>query len=160
MGLSPMLFTDWRSGQHTSARVYEGVKGRLHDSRHTLITELGESGASDQTIMDIAGHVSRQMLKHYSHSRMQAKREALDAVCKKQQESTNGKRLDQRKAAQDCAPGRRDAQQVEGESLQKSLQSANFCGGRGRKAARKSLKRIGSSGRTRTLLHLMISISY
>jgi hypothetical protein len=33
-----------------------------HPSRHTLITELAEGGASDQTIMDIAGHVSRQML--------------------------------------------------------------------------------------------------
>jgi len=33
--------------------------------------------------MDIAGHVSRQMLKHYSHIRMQAKQEALKAVGKK-----------------------------------------------------------------------------
>ena len=123
MGLSPMLFTDWRSGQHTSARVYEGVKGRLHDSRHTLITELGESGASDQTIMDIAGHVSRQMLKHYSHIRMKAKREALDAVWKKQQESPDGKGPEQTQAAQVCSPESRDTQNVEGESLQKSLQS-------------------------------------
>ena len=49
------------------------VKGRWHDNRHTLITDLAESGAGDQTIMDIAGHVSKQMLKHYSHIRMQAK---------------------------------------------------------------------------------------
>src|SRR6266542_4056199 len=46
------------------------------------ITELAESGAGDQTIMDIASHLSRQMLKHYSHIRVQAKREALDAVGK------------------------------------------------------------------------------
>jgi integrase len=39
-----------------------GVDGRFHDTRHTLITELAENGAGDQTIMDIAGHVSRQML--------------------------------------------------------------------------------------------------
>jgi integrase len=64
-----------------------GVKGRMHDSRHTLITELAESGAGDQTIMDIAGHVSRQMLKHYSHIRMEAKRDALDAIWKKQEKS-------------------------------------------------------------------------
>jgi hypothetical protein len=51
------------------------------------ITELAESGAGDQTIMDIAGHVSRQMLKHYSHIRMQARRDALEAVSKKQQEA-------------------------------------------------------------------------
>ena len=63
-----------------------GVKGRLHDSRHTLVTELAESGAGDQTIKDIAGHVSPQMLKHYSHIRMKAKREALEAVWRKQGE--------------------------------------------------------------------------
>lgn len=57
-----------------------GVAGRWHDARHTLITELAESGAGDQTIMDIAGHVSRQMLARYSHIRMEAKRKALAAV--------------------------------------------------------------------------------
>jgi integrase len=56
------------------------VKGRWHDNRHTLITELAESGAGDETIMQIAGHVSRQMLRHYSHIRMEAKRTALDAA--------------------------------------------------------------------------------
>jgi len=44
----------------------------------TLVTELAESGAGDQTIMDIAGHVSRQMLSRYSHIRMEAKRKALN----------------------------------------------------------------------------------
>jgi integrase len=56
------------------------VKGRWHDNRHTLITDLAESGAGDQTIMDIAGHVSKQMLRHYSHIRMEAKRSALEAI--------------------------------------------------------------------------------
>ncbi len=59
------------------------VTGRFHDNRHTLITELAESGAGDQTIMDIAGHVSKQMLKHYSHIRMEAKRTALESIVKK-----------------------------------------------------------------------------
>jgi len=59
------------------------VKGRWHDNRHTLITDLAESGAGDQTIMDIAGHVSKQMLKHYSHIRMEAKRAALESIVKK-----------------------------------------------------------------------------
>jgi integrase len=57
-----------------------GVKGRWHDNRHTLITELAESGAGDETIMEIAGHVSRQMLSRYSHIRMEAKRKALAEV--------------------------------------------------------------------------------
>ena len=59
------------------------VEGRWHDNRHTLITDLAESGAGDQTIMEIAGHVSKQMLKHYSHIRMQAKRNALEAIVRK-----------------------------------------------------------------------------
>jgi integrase len=58
-----------------------GVKGRWHDNRHTFVTGLAESGeASDQTIMDIAGHVSKRMLKHYSHIRMEAKRRAVAAL--------------------------------------------------------------------------------
>jgi hypothetical protein len=53
---------------------------RFHDLRHQAITELAESKASDQTIMSIAGHVSKKMLAHYSHVRLEAKRGALDAL--------------------------------------------------------------------------------
>ena len=53
---------------------------RFHDLRHQAITELAESQASDRTIMSIAGHVSQQMLAHYSHVRIEAKRKALDAL--------------------------------------------------------------------------------
>jgi hypothetical protein len=53
---------------------------RFHDLRHHAITELAESQASEQTIMSIAGHVSRKMLAHYSHIRLDAKRRALDAL--------------------------------------------------------------------------------
>src|SRR5262249_3720159 len=56
------------------------VKIRLHDLRHTVITKLAESGASDETIMAIAGHVSRRMLSRYAHIRTEAKRRALEAV--------------------------------------------------------------------------------
>jgi integrase len=72
------LKTAWNS-----VRTNAQVKGRWHDNRHTLITDLAESGAGDQTIMDIAGHVSKQMLKHYSHIRMEAKRHALEAIATK-----------------------------------------------------------------------------
>jgi len=41
------------------------------------VTELAERGLSDQTIMSIARHVSREMLNHYSHIRLEAKRQAL-----------------------------------------------------------------------------------
>lgn len=53
---------------------------RFHDLRHHAITALAESQASDQTIMAIAGHVSREMLEHYSHVRLEAKRRAVEAL--------------------------------------------------------------------------------
>lgn len=53
---------------------------RFHDLRHTAITKLSDGQGSDQTIMLIAGHVSRQMLEHYSHIRLAAKRVALDSI--------------------------------------------------------------------------------
>lgn len=58
-----------------------GLSGlRFHDLRHHAITELAESGASEQTIMAIAGHISRAMLERYSHIRVEAKRAALEAL--------------------------------------------------------------------------------
>jgi integrase len=63
-----------------------GLSGlRFHDLRHHAITELAESSTSDQTIMSIAGHVSPRMLAHYSHVRLKAKRDALDALSDKAQ---------------------------------------------------------------------------
>jgi hypothetical protein len=44
--------------------------------------------AGDQTIMDIAGHVSRQMLSRYSHIRMEAKRKALESIVSKPASTT------------------------------------------------------------------------
>jgi integrase len=72
------LKTSWNN-----VKAKAKVTGRWHDNRHTLITDLAESGAGDETIRDIAGHVSRQMLKHYSHIRMAAKRRALESIVAK-----------------------------------------------------------------------------
>jgi hypothetical protein len=41
---------------------------------------LAESQASEHTHMAISGHVSRKMIEHYSHIRMDAKRTATDAI--------------------------------------------------------------------------------
>ena len=57
-----------------------GLQVWFHDLRHTCITKLAEGQASEQTVMAIAGPVSRKMLEHYSHIRMEAKRAALDAI--------------------------------------------------------------------------------
>jgi integrase len=75
-------------------RKNAGVKGRWHDNRHTLVTELAESGAGDEVIMSIAGHVSRAMLSRYSHVRMEAKRRALDEIAARQR-AADEKRLEQ-----------------------------------------------------------------
>ena len=56
---------------------------RFHDLRHQAITELAESKASEQTIMAIVGHVSKKMLQHYAHVRLEAKRNALDVLTMK-----------------------------------------------------------------------------
>jgi len=56
------------------------VKARFHDLRHTLITKLAENGAGDETIMSIAGHVSRRMLSRYAHIRTEAKRRAVESI--------------------------------------------------------------------------------
>jgi integrase len=80
------------------------VEGRWHDNRHTLITELAESGAGDETIMAIAGHVSRRMLTRYSHIRTQAKRTALeDVVARRQTERTLNKEAAEKEAAEVAA---------------------------------------------------------
>ena len=76
----------WRSAWRSLTKA-AGLKGlRFHDLRHQAITELAESDLSDQTIMSIAGHVSPQMLKHYSHIRLKAKRKALESLETKPQE--------------------------------------------------------------------------
>jgi integrase len=71
----------WRTAWRR-ALVDASLEIRFHDLRHTCITKLAEGQASEQTLMSIAGHLSRKMLEHYSHIRMAAKRAALDAIVK------------------------------------------------------------------------------
>jgi integrase len=78
----------------TKVREKAGVKGRWHDNRHTLVTELAESGAGDEVIMSIAGHVSRAMLSRYSHVRMEAKRRALDEIATRQRAADEKRKQD------------------------------------------------------------------
>ena len=56
------------------------------------MAESGEAG--DETIRDIAGHVSRQMLKHYSHIGMEAKRRAVQSLVPKKPVPANGSETD------------------------------------------------------------------
>ena len=70
----------WRSAWRRITKL-AGIPGfRFHDLRHHSITELAESETPETVIMSIAGHVSRKMLEHYSHVRLDAKRRALDSL--------------------------------------------------------------------------------
>jgi len=77
----PLSRWGWRTAWRRLAKE-AGLEGlRPHDLRHHAITKLAESAdASEQTIMSIAGHVSREMLTHYSHIRTEAKRKAVAAL--------------------------------------------------------------------------------
>ena len=51
---------------------------RMYDLRHHCITSLLEDPrVSEETVEAIAGHVSRRMMKRYSHIRSAAKRAAV-----------------------------------------------------------------------------------
>jgi integrase len=69
----------WRSIRYKAARNDEGEliypnldTVRFHDLRHTAVTVMAEKGLPDQTIMAQVGHISPEMIKHYSHIRRQA----------------------------------------------------------------------------------------
>jgi len=76
---------------------------RRHDNRHTLVTELAESGAGDEVIMSIAGHVSRAMLSRYSHVRMEAKRRVIDEIGARQR-AADEKQKEEAERQQQIAP--------------------------------------------------------
>jgi integrase len=69
------LKTAWKN-----IRANANVTGRWHDHRHTLITQLAEGGAGEETIRQIVGHVSKEVLRDYLHVRMKAKRDALESI--------------------------------------------------------------------------------
>ena len=55
--------TEWKHAWET-ARKRAGVTYRWHDARHTFVSRLAESPyVSEQTIMALAGHVSKRMLE-------------------------------------------------------------------------------------------------
>ncbi len=72
----------WRTAWRSLTKKAGLPRFRFHDLRHCAITSLAGRGAADSTIMAIAGHVSRRMLEQYSHVRMEAKRNAMEALAK------------------------------------------------------------------------------
>lgn len=64
----------------TTAKKQAGVECRIHDLRHHFISALAQTQTPDATIQAISGHLSRKMLEHYSHVRLEAKRNAVAAL--------------------------------------------------------------------------------
>jgi integrase len=78
MGRRPI--GEWKKAWKDACKTSK-VRYRWHDLRHTFITRLAERPeVSEQTIMSLAGHVSRSMLARYSHIRSQAKQAAISAL--------------------------------------------------------------------------------
>lgn len=72
--------SEWKSAWTAACRS-AGTHYRWHDLRHTFVSRLAENPAvSEQTIMALAGHVSKSMLARYSHIRQAAKQAAIDAL--------------------------------------------------------------------------------
>ena len=55
-------------------------KYRLHDLRHTFITDLITSGVDIITIMEITGHKDIRMIKQYSHPTDIHKKQAVEKL--------------------------------------------------------------------------------
>jgi integrase len=78
-----------------------GLHYRWHDCRHTFVSRLAENPAvSEQTIMALAGHVSKAMLARYSHIRSAAKQAAIATLeyhdCRRDGAQSNGENCEER----------------------------------------------------------------
>ena len=73
----PMGAYSYKSAYKTAC-AKAGVNYRFYDARHTFITRLAETpNISEETIRQLAGHVSPRMLARYAHIRAQARRDAI-----------------------------------------------------------------------------------
>jgi len=66
----------WKTAWGKSQKQAKG-ECRMHDLRHSLVSELAESGTPSAIIRSISGHTTAQMLDLYPHISQGAKREAL-----------------------------------------------------------------------------------
>jgi integrase len=69
----------WKSA-HIEICATAGIHMRIYDFRHTAITRMLEAGVPEETIRAVCGHVSGQMIRRYSHIRMQSKMLAVQAI--------------------------------------------------------------------------------
>ena len=71
----------WLKKSFNSLREEAGLPWLTpHCFRHMAITAMLENGAAPETVRHIAGHVSEQMMRHYSHNRLEAQISVLGAL--------------------------------------------------------------------------------
>jgi integrase len=70
-----------------TCRATAKVSCRLHDLRHTFVSNLAAAKVADATLTAISGWMSRKMLERYSHTRTDAKRQAVEMLSTGKSES-------------------------------------------------------------------------
>ncbi len=71
----------WLRKQWEILREVSGLPWvRPHDMRHQAVTKMLELGVNEDAVRSVAGHVSQDILRRYSHQRYAAKRAAVDAL--------------------------------------------------------------------------------
>jgi integrase len=75
----------WNGMRAEAAKKFPQLQAlRMYDLRHTVITRLLEDPEnSEETVVSLAGWVSENMKKTYSHVRNRPRREALDRLARK-----------------------------------------------------------------------------
>jgi integrase len=78
---APMSPSSYKTAFETARKKTGIEKIRFYDARHSFVTRLAENPAvSDETIRQLAGHVSPRMLARYAHIRVQARRAAIASL--------------------------------------------------------------------------------
>jgi hypothetical protein len=71
---------DFLNQSTLAATVVLATRGSVAHVHYQAGRVAAELQASEQTLMAISGHVSRKMIEHYSHIRIDAKRTATEAI--------------------------------------------------------------------------------
>jgi len=80
----------WKSA-HIEICATANMHMRIYDWRHTAITRMLTAGVPEETIRAVCGHVSGQMIRRYSHIRMQSKMLAVQAILGKPSQKAGAK---------------------------------------------------------------------
>ena len=71
----------WIRAQWKKLRESSGLPWiRPHDLRHQAVTRMLEAGVNEDAVRSVAGHVSQDILRRYSHQRYKAKRDAVSVL--------------------------------------------------------------------------------